>query len=178
MTISFMPLPFGARDLRVYPLSGETVGAGVDFPNQRTLSFTENESFQDLRGDDGLVAVHGDGPEVTWELEQGGLSLEAVKVMFGGSIVETGTSPNGIKTFHKLRTDVRPYFRIEGQAISDSGGDLHIIIYRARATGDLTGKMADSTFWMTGIKGRGLARASDFALYDFIQNETATAITG
>lgn len=178
MTISFIPLPFGARDLRVYPLNGETIGAGVDFPNQRTLSFTETESFQDLRGDDALIAVHGTGPEVQWEIEQGGVSLEAVKVMFGGEIVETGTSPNGIKTFHKARTDVRPYFRIEGQAISDSGGDFHIVIYRARATGDLTGKMDDSAFWMTNVKGRGLGRGSDFALYDFIQNETATSITG
>lgn len=178
MTISFIPLPFGARDLRVYPLNGEIIGAGVDFPNQRTLSFTETESFQDLRGDDALIAVHGTGPEVQWEIEQGGISLEAVKVMFGGTIVETGTSPNGIKTFHKSRTDVRPYFRIEGQAISDSGGDFHIVIYRARATGDLTGKMDDSAFWMTNVKGRGLGRASDFALYDFLQNETATGITG
>lgn len=178
MTIGFTPLPFGARDLAVFPLSGEVIGAGVDLPNQQTLSFTESETFADLRGDDALVATHGTGPEVQWEIDAGGLCFEAVKVMNAGSITETGTSPNGVKTYHKMRTDVRPYFRIEGQAISDSGGDLHIVIYRARLTGDITGKMSDSAFWMTGLKGRGLGRQSDFALYDFVQNETQTAITG
>jgi hypothetical protein len=179
MTIGFIPLPFGARDLKVYPLTGslgETVGAGVDLPNVRTLSFSEVEQFQELRGDDALIAVHGIGPEVQFEIEGGGCSFEVIKTVLNGTIMETGTSPNGIKTFHKVRTDVRPYFRIEGQAISDSGGDMHIIIYRARITSDVNGKMTDSAFWVTNMKGRGLARASDLYLYDFVQNETATGI--
>lgn len=176
MTIGFIPLPFGARDLKVYPLNGEIIGSGVDLPNARTLSFTEAESFQDLRGDDALVAVHGVGPEVQWEIEGGGCCLEIIKTIFAGTITETGTSPNGIKIYHKARTDVRPYFRIEGQAVSDSGGDFHVVIYRARATGDLTGKLNDSAFFLTNVKGRGLGRLSDNALYDFVQNETQTAI--
>lgn len=176
VTISFQPLPFGCRDIRLYPLTGETPGTGVDLPNARTFSFSEAESFQELRGDDSLVAVHGIGPTVDWELEGGGVSFEAVKTMFGGTIVETGSSPNGIKSYTKSGNDIRPYFQVEGQALSDSGGDFHVLIYRARATGQLAGKLSDSAFWLTNTKGRGLPRQSDKALYKFVQNETATAI--
>lgn len=176
MTIGFIPLPFGLRDCKVYPLAGETPGVGVDVPNGRTLSFTEIETFQELRGDDALVAVHGIGPTCDWELEGGGVALEVVKTMFGGTLVETGTSPNGIKTYTKSGSDVRPYFRIEGQAISDSGGDFHVVIYRARVTNDLVGKMTDSAFFLMTTKGKGLPRASDKALYSFVQNESITSI--
>jgi TATA-box binding protein (TBP) (component of TFIID and TFIIIB) len=68
---------------------------------------------------------------------------------------------------------------VEGQAISDSGGDFHGVVYRAKATGDLTGSLEDGKFWITGAKGVGFKsnEASSLnRLYDFVQNETAVAI--
>jgi hypothetical protein len=177
MALTTIPLPFGLRDIKVSPLTGETPGTAVDFPNARTLQFTETESFEELRGDDGLQAVHGNGASVNWTLEGGGFSFEAVKTMYGGTITETGTTPNQKKTFNKKSTDQRSYFRVEGQAISDSGGDVHVILYRAKATGDLTGTLGDGAFWLTGATGQALPQDSDDSVYDFVQNETATAIS-
>jgi hypothetical protein len=178
---SFTPLPFGARDLKVYPLTGESYPAsGIDLPNYQKLTFAEAESFEELRGDDNLVAVHGKGPQVNWEIDGGGVSLDCVKAMYGGTIVETGVWNNGAGTgkrvLTKHGTDVRPYFRVEGQAISDSGGDFHVVLYRSRATSDLTGSMDDAAFWTTGFKGEALPRVSDSSLYDLVQNEQAVAV--
>lgn len=176
MPIGFQPLPFGLRDVKVRPLTGEVAGTSVDLPNSRTFSFAEAEDFEELRGDDGLVAIRGLGPAVDWELEGGGISFEAVKTMYGGTIIESGTTPNQIKTFRKLDTDTRPYFQVEGQALSDSGGDFHVVLYRCRATGELSGELADGSFWLTGASGRALARQSDRRVYDMVQNETTTAV--
>lgn len=177
MPIGFNPLPFGLRDVKVRPFTtGETTGASVDLPNSRTFSFSEAEDFEELRGDDGVVAVRGLGASVDWELEGGGISFEAVKVMFGGNIIETGSTPNQIKTYRKADTDTRPYFQVEGQALSDSGGDYHVLLYRCRATGELSGELADGSFWLTGASGRAIARSSDRRIYDLVQNETTTAI--
>lgn len=175
MALTTIPLPYGLRDVKVAALTVETPGTSVDLPNSRTLSFSEAEDFEELRGDDGLVAVHGKGPSVNWTLENGGYSFEAVAIMYGGTVTTTGTTPNQIKTFRKLGTDQRPYFHIEGQAISDSGGDFHVVLYRARCTGELSGSMADGAFWLTGASGRALPRESDKRVYDLVQNETATA---
>lgn len=177
MPLTTIPLPFGLRDVKIRPVTGaaDTAGTSVDLPNSRTFSFSEAEDFEELRGDDGLVAIRGLGASVDWELEGGGVSLEAVRTMYGGTITETGTTPNQVKTYRKTSTDSRPYFQVEGQAISDSGGDFHVLLYKCRATGELSGELADGSFWLTGASGRALPNAAG-RLYDFVQNETATNV--
>lgn len=183
MALTTTALPYGLRDVK---LTAYTDAAGtvldttsVDLPNARTFTFSESENFEDLRGDDRLVATHGSGAEVSWELEAGGLPLEAYQIMSGGVVTEAGVTPSQVKTFSKKVTDARPYFRVEGQAISDSGGDVHVVLFRCKATGELSGEFSDGAFFLTAASGVALAVPSgDDAdkIYEFVQNETATAI--
>jgi hypothetical protein len=59
------PLPYGLRDVKLTPYSdasGSVLGATViDLPNSRTLSFSETEEFEELRGDDRVVTTRGRG---------------------------------------------------------------------------------------------------------------------
>lgn len=174
-------VPYGLRDIKLTAYTdavGVTLDAtSVDLPIARTLSFTDTESFEELRGDDRVAASHGNGAQVEWELESGGLPFEAFQIMAGGTVTESGVTPSQKKVFSKKVTDQRPYFRIEGQVISDSGGDLHCIIYRAKATGELSGEFSDGAFFLTSASGVGLAVPSGThidKLYDFVQNETVT----
>lgn len=176
-------LPYGLRDVKITPYTDASAttlaGSSIDLPNAQTFTFTEAEDFETLRGDDRDVASHGKGPAVNWELSSGGLSFEAYAAIAGGAVTTTGTAPNRVKRYRKLVTDSRPYFKTEGQSISDSGGDFHGIVYRCKATGDLSGTQEDGKFWITGAKGNGYASlvpASLDAVYDFVQNETTTAI--
>jgi hypothetical protein len=109
-------------------------------------------------------------------LESGGISLDAYKLLAGGTVTTSGVTPNLKKTYAKKGTDARPYVQIEGQVISDSGGDMHAVIYKAKVDGSIGGEFADGQFWLTGADGHGFPNAAD-KLYDFVQNETATAIT-
>jgi hypothetical protein len=175
-------LPYGMRDIGLKPFSDAgltTLGALVDNPIARTMSFEEAEDFEELRGDDKVIAIRGKGASVNWELENGGISIPAFKTMNGGSSTTTGTTPNQVTSYNKKVTDARPYFQAEGQSISDSGGDFHARILRARADDSLTGDLEDGAFWLTGAKGRGLPALTTGKvdwLYEFILNETATAI--
>lgn len=183
MALTTIALPYGIRDIKITPFTtpaATAYGTGVDLPYARTLSFSEEEDFEELRGDDTLVAVHGQGPQVAWELESGGLSLDAYKVMAGGAIVETGTTPAQVKTYTKLAVDQRPYFKVEGQAISDSGGDMHAVVYKAKVNDTLEGEFADGAFFLTSGSGVGLGSTvtADLGkLYAFVQNETKADIT-
>lgn len=178
------PLPFGLRDVKITPYTDYTAtvlaATRIDLPNGRIFSFAETEDYEELRGDDSLVATHGNGPIVNWELEGGGISLEAVQAMYGGTLTETGTAPNRIKRLRKLKTDVRPYFKVEGQIISDSGGDVHATVWRCKATDDFSGEFSDGQFFLTGASGQGLgclvAGLDLGTVWDLTQNETATAI--
>ena len=177
-------LPYGLRDVKLTQYtdaSGSVLGStAVDLPNSRTLSFSETEEFEELRGDDRVVTTRGRGAIVEWEVESGGLSLDVWKVMSGGKIIESGTTPNIKRIYRKCGRDSRPWFYTEGQAISDSGGDIHGILYRCRVTEELEGEFADGEFFLTSGSGQALPLLEDGEgddiLYDLVHNQTAVAI--
>lgn len=176
-------LPFGMRDTKVkgYTDGGATTldATSTDQPNARTLSFSEAEDYEELRGDDKIVAIRGLGASVEWEMESGGISIPAYKKMNGGTSTTTGTTPAQVTTYTKKVTDARPYFHAEGQSISDSGGDFHVILPKARASGSMEGELADGSFWLTGASGVALPATLTGkidTLYEFVLNETAVAI--
>jgi hypothetical protein len=183
MPLTGNTLPFGLRDVRLSPLltTGLPDTANkADLPVARTFSFKETEDFETLEGDDSTAGSHGSGPTVEWELEAGGISFEVWKILAGGTITQTGTTPAQKATFSKLVTDARPYFQVEGQAISDSGGDVHCIVYRCKADGDLEMSFENGSFTLTAASGHGfgdtVGTAPTGKLYDFVRNETTTAI--
>jgi hypothetical protein len=175
-------LPYGIRDCKLTRyVDGPGVvldDVSVDLPNMQTLSFSETEEFSDMRGDDRIVATRGQGSQVEWEIEAGGMSLPAWSVMSGGEVITSGVTPNRITTLRKRSTDSRPYFRIDGQAISDSGGDVITRIYRARVNDTIEGEFGDGEFFVSSLSGLGLPLIGDFdVLYDFIQRETSVPLT-
>ena len=173
-------LPYGIRDIKLTPVTAAGVlGTPVDLPNARTLSFEEGEEFEELRGDDQVVATRGSGPAVSWELESGGISLEALVVLNGGSVVASGVTPSQVKTYKKLATDARPEFKVEGQAMSESGGDFHTILWRCKSTEEISGEFSDGGFFLTAASGSALpskTTANVGELYRFVHNETAVPI--
>lgn len=176
-------LPFGLRDIKIIPytdLSATVLDdTMVDLPFVRTLSFSEAEDFTDLRGDDELITSHGSNAWVEWELESGGIALEAWAVISGGEVTVEGVSPNQIKTYRKRVSDAKPWFALVGQSISDSGGDIHAIIYRCRITDSLEGEFGDQEFFLTSGSGKGYSsrRSGETGvLYDFVQHETVADI--
>jgi hypothetical protein len=175
-------LPYGLREVGLTPYTtaaATTLGTQLKYPVARTLSFEEAEDFEELRGDDKVVAIRGKGASVNWEMENGGLSLPAYKTMAGGEVVTTGVTPDTVTTFKKKVTDQRPYFRSEGVSINDDGGDFHGILYKARASDSLSGEMADGTFWLTSASGQALPATLTGevdTLYDFVLNETPTPL--
>ena len=177
MALATTILPYGLRDVKLRPIDAAgAVGASVDLPVSRTLSFSEAEDFEELRGDDRVVAIRGKGPKIEWDLESGGISLNAHKIIAGGTVTASGVTPNEKLALKKKVTDARPYFQAEGQAISDSGGDFHALLYKLRASDTLEGELADGQFWLTSASGTGIGNATD-DLYEFSANETAVAIT-
>lgn len=183
MALATPALPYGMRDIKITPFTtdaNDTLGTPVDLPNARTLSFSETEEFTELRGDDKLVAIHGQGAQVEWELEAGGISLEAWKVLSGGTLGTTGTTPASVKSLVKTTEDVRPYFQITGKAISDSGGHVEIIIHRAKVNDSLEGEFTDGEFFLTSASGVGLGSLVEGNLgeiYTISHAETADPTT-
>lgn len=177
-------LPYGLRDIKMTNYSdaqGSILGTDtVDFPNARTLSFSEQEEFEELRGDDRVVTTRGRGSMLEWEIEAGGLSLDVWKKLGGGVIIDSGTTPSRKRTYRKTGRNTRPWNFIQGRIISDSGGDVHGMLYRCRLTDTLEGEFGDGQFFLTSAKGQALPLLEegdgDDILYDIVHNETATPL--
>lgn len=181
-------LPYGLRDVKLTPYTDSTAtqlaATSVDLPVSRTLSFSETEEFNQLEGDDEIVATHGAGPQVEWELESGGISLQAWAVLSGGTFTEADSTAGTPRSLKKNVQQQRPYFKIEGQVISDSGGDIHCEIFRAKCNDSLEGEFAYGEFMVTSCSGVGYGSlyedtTNDVAigdLYRFIQNGQVTQI--
>jgi len=182
MALTGAAYPFGLREVVLTPIVDsvlETLGTPIKLPASRTFTFTEAEDYVELRGDDRLLLSRGMGPFVEWELEGGGIDLDVFNVIIGGTLTNTGVTPNQIRKVAKKTTDSRPYFRVEGRAIGDTGGDIHGLVYRCRATSNSELTFQDGEFFMTNAEGKGygsLAVATLDALYDIIQNETPDQI--
>lgn len=189
MALPTTAIPYGLRQVKLTAFTDATAtvynASSVALPYNQTLTFADTENFSELRGDDSLVTVHGQGTVVNWELEAGGISMDAYAVLAGGEVTTTGVTPNISKKLTKYTThanqnfQTRPYFKAEGRAISDSGGDFHIVLYRCRATDDVKGELKDGEFWTTGAKGQGLGSFVPADLnkaYDFIHNESPVVV--
>lgn len=174
-------LPFGLRDVKIFPYTDAqgTILAptGFDLPVAQTFSFADSEDYTDLRGDDELVATHGNGAQVNWTLEAGGVALEVWAVFTGGQIIETGTAPNRTITLRKCSDDARPYFKVVGKIMSESGGDIDAVVYRAKCNGDISGQFGDGQFFVTSADGIGLPIPGSRLLYDIVQHEQRQFLT-
>lgn len=180
MALSAYALPFGLRQVKLVPLDNagvEVPASAVLLPASRTFSFSEAEDFENLDGDDKRIASHGAGPSVSWDLEGGGISLDVWKILAGGTITTSGTTPAIVRTFTKKTSDSRPYFNVYGRAISDNGGDFQMVVYRCKADGDLEAELANGSFQLTAASGTGFGNLSDDKLYDFMHRETAVPLT-
>lgn len=172
-------LPYGLRDVKVATLDAAGVkGTLVDLPNAQTLEFQEATSTQTLRGDDAIKASRTAVDAVEWTLEAGGINFAAMKVIFGGTITVSGTTPAVKNIWNRLEGESYPDFFVEGQAMSETGGDHHTVLYRAKAN-QLSGTLQDQEFWVSHAEGTAigsLAVASLGKVWDMVANETAAVI--
>lgn len=176
-------LPYGVRDAKLtqYADTGGTVlsSTSVDVPVMQHLNFTEAEEFTELRGDDRLITTRGKGSQVNGDIESGGLPIQVWAVITGGSVVSTGTTPNRIIELQKRATTQRPFFRVDGKIISDSGGDILVRIYRCRANGDIQANFQDGDFQTSQIAFVGMPLLDDAndLIYSIFRRETSTDIS-
>jgi hypothetical protein len=176
-------LPYGVRDCKLTEYAdaqGTVLGdTSVDLPYMQHLNFTEAEEFSELRGDDRLITTRGKGSQVNGDIEAGGMKTDVWAIITGGEVIETGLTPNRIIELRKRATTARPFFRVDGKVISDSGGDILVRIYRCRANGDLTANFQDGEFQTSQIAFVGMPLLDDTndLIYSIFRRETSADIS-
>lgn len=164
--------PFGIRDIKLTNAAGTTQ---VDLPSGTRLMFRERLTSGELRGDDVTLSIVAITDALEWELEAGGISLEAYALMTGRTATEASTTPNRTLTLTGVAGNNFPYFKIYGKSVGDiSTDDIHVKIYKAKLTSPIEGEFSDTQFFVT--KCGGVAVDNGTKIFDIVQNETATTL--
>lgn len=145
--------PFGLRQVTLTPVDG---GAAVELPRARLLRFGETVLSGRQRGWGKIDRVVTVSDAVVFELEAGGISLEAYALMTGRTVTTSGTTPNQTTTLAGAAHKAFPYFKIVGKALSDTRDDATVTIFKAKLTDGLSGDFQDGQFWMSACRGMGI----------------------
>ncbi len=165
--------PFGMREIRVKVGSATSVA----LPASMTLKFKERTINGEMKGDDTIQSVVTIVEGVEFEIEAGGIDLAAYAAMTGRTSNLSGTTPNRTNEFTGKGGDVFPYFALYGRSVCEGADDLHVALYKCKLSEGIDGSLQNGQFFTTGIKGLALPRAGDSAVYQFVENETAAAIS-
>lgn len=177
MALNDNRLPYGLRKVMVATLDSTGVkGTLVALPNAQTLEFTETTTTQELRGDDVIKATRTTVEAVEWSLDAGGITFAAMKVIAGGTITVTGTTPAIKHQWRRMEGETYPDFYAVGKALSESGGDHQTVLHRCKAN-QISGTHQDEEFWVSHAEGTGIGTltvANAGAVWDMLAHEDAT----
>ena len=162
-------LPFGLRQIALYNADGT---GKVLLPAALMLHVTPLLHTARFEAEGMLVGAAGFVAGAEWELEAGGLSLEALAKLTGDTAALAGSTPNRTLTLSAAAGDATPYLRIYGRAVSEAG-DVLCRLYRCKVEA-MEGTFRDGEFWVTYAKG--VAASDGTRVFEFVQEETAAAL--
>lgn len=176
---------YAVEDAKIAALTADptggsaTYGSLIDVPGIKSLGLSFDITNVSLRGDNRELDSDSTLQAVTISFEHAKLSLDALAVMIGGAVTDTGTLTEEVATFDREAADSFSYFKIEAKTPTNGtdnvGGDVHLVIHKCKITDYSLGLAEEDYQTFTGT-ARGVYRASDDKLFSVIFNETASAI--
>jgi hypothetical protein len=159
-----------------------TYATAIDLDGVTKITVTPKVETKKLPGDSVLKDIYQKVTEVELDIECSIFSLDVYKLAMGGTISETGTTPNQKTTYSLNENSASPgYFKIEGQwtYAGEGIGDAHVVIYKCKATEPPALEVSDASgdFGKMKIKAIGIPADSNGSWYDVVLNETKTDIT-
>jgi hypothetical protein len=173
---------FGLYDAFITPYVAGVLGAaatGKTVPRIIELDSSVTRSSKDLEATDRIVATHSFAKAMEGSMDAGGVNLDALAVLEGGLVTTAGSGLTLVNTYKVASDQVEAYFKIEAQMYADDGGDMHLIIWKAKVTNgpDFNPKQGD--FLHTNIDWKAVFDDSvtPARLYWIVQSATVTPIT-
>ena len=164
--------PFGLRDVKLTNLAGTTQ---VDLPAGLVLRFTERVRTEEVPLENGDREVYTQLDAADWELEAGGISLEAYALMTGRTATVAGTTPTRTTTVAGNRGEQYPWFKIYGRSLGDGADDIHCRLARCKVARALQGEFGHGKFWISKCAGIAVDDGTN-GVYVFVQHETGEAL--
>ncbi len=176
MTVPTETKVLGINDAKIFELLTDTsetltYGTPVDVPGIRRLRVSPSFLEKELRGDEAILDTYSKLESIEWSFENAILSLDALAILLGGEVTQ-GTNN---QTYTLKSDDVPSYFKLVGKADYTDAGDIHVVLYKCRAT-SVEYELQGEEYAVVTASGKAIGTVNNKKVKDVIINETATEI--
>ena len=178
--------PLGLADVKIAqmltdPVGGiATYGPSWDVPGGQSISFTPDFLEKELRGDNKVLDQYSKVQSISGSCKHAKISLALQAIFMGGTISDSGVTPNEKRTLTVLGSDKPSYFRMEGlvdyRGGEALGGDFHIVLTKVKIVKFQT-EFQSEDYATVSFDFKGIPRDADDVLYTMEENETLTPLT-
>ncbi len=154
-----------------------TYGTAFDIPGVTKLTLTPNYVEKELRGDEALLDTYQRLAAVEFSFEHAMVSLDALKIITGGTLTASGTTPNQTQTLNISRTSLAKYFKLQGKIIySDfASGDVWLTLYKCK--GQFKIEFQTEEYASISCSGKAIGTVKDGKIMDLVFRETTAALS-
>jgi type VI protein secretion system component Hcp len=190
MAVKTITKVYGVDDFKMFPitqddLDGFACGEAIDGVGVKQVSITFEADEKDLTGDEMTLDTMSKVKSVTISTELAKLNLEAMELFTGGNL--TTDEDSATLSIGSSASGNQKYFQAQFQikATDNEGGDLHYIVYKAKATSTpINGTEDDYATFTVDLKGVYTAydkfpakgEATEQKLVDIKVNKTITPL--
>ncbi len=180
MPISTETKILGINDAKISRITEDsstalTYDTAIDVPGITSLKVTPSFVEKELKGDEKIIDTYSKLEKIEWSFEGAKLSLDALAVLLGGTVTAAGVTPNETQTYTLKGVDIPSYFKFEGKSDYTDAGDIHIVLYKCKAS-SVEYTLQGEDYATVTASGKAIATINDDKIKDVIINETAVDI--
>lgn len=174
---------FGTQQIRIAKLltdpagGSATYGASVQLVGAKEFQLTGTINLKQLRGDNQLLAVDGTPGDLVLKIKHAKLNIDALAILEGGTVTDSGVSPNQVTTYDYFGGTNLTQFKLECQnvAVDTPGGDLHFILWKCVMSAFPVQGTMEEDYDIMDFEVRPMPRISDNRWKQVVLNQTAVA---
>lgn len=152
-------------------------GTLTDVPGIASCSMEPNINANELKGDAQVIAKKGNVDKFTFSATYGRLSLDALVIFIGGTVTDTGVTPNQTAKWAIGAVNSLPYFKAMFQILQAEVAAVNVTAWKAQVTGGTLLDQSTDSFGQPTIDFEAIPSVADPAKFVQIElMETATAL--
>lgn len=183
MPLSHVTKVFAVTDCKVRALTADpaggspTYGAAVDVPGIKSVAITGTVETKRLRGDNRLLDADSVLTEVNVSIEYAKLSLDFLAVLLGGTVADSGTTPNQLSAWDLTDESKPAPFLLEGvSATADTiGGNVGMCLWKVVLSSFPELGLAEEDYRTHSMEGAAMPLLSNGKWFTPTLYETAAA---
>ena len=186
MPLAHVSKLFGTKDAKIAKMTADPAGgpavyaSSIDVPGIKSVVLGGDIEVKELRGDHSLLDSDSTLTNITVTFNYAKLNLDAIAVMLGGAVADSGSTPNQIAKWSLLGTDgLFSNFKFSAQIYSSdfAGGDAIIELYKCKISSFPEMGTEEEDYQLFSQAATVVPRLADSKWIDISFRETTAALT-